>query len=175
MFRGEFGIVQVQALRTRDMWHVPSAGALEAAVAFLNSRQERGGVQVLVRVVEERVMTFWRTVRQYDVRVFIRSADSPIVTMKLCQHPESSGAAALSSSNSGTQGRLTSSSSSFSSAVNSSNSCSTSRSVVVSLAGEGAVRQYLTQALAKIIIPSIGPRITFRRLLIHVCIANKTC
>ena len=147
-FRGEFGIIQIQALCRGSVWRIPSSRALQAAVAYVNRHSKRGGVQALVSIVERKVTTFWRSWIQEDVQVIIRSADVPLLRMRL--NPTSGDTHRPGESMDMSK-------------------------VVVSLPDEGAVRQYLTQAVAKLIIPSIGTRASFRRLLLHICISGKTC
>lgn len=144
--RGEFGVVQIQALCKGKEWLIPSSRALQATVSYVNSHSERGGVQAMITVVEGKVTTFWRSMLRHDVQVMIRSADVPCLRLRLGLFPEDDSSAG---------GRA--------------------KDAVVSLAGEEPVRQYLTQALAKVILPSIGARASFHRLLFHICVVGKTC
>ncbi|XP_026192182.1 uncharacterized protein LOC34618820 [Cyclospora cayetanensis] len=148
LFRGEFGVVQIQASLSGSDWLIPAARPLQAAVAYVNSHSERGGVQAVVSVVEEKGTAFWRSPKQYGVRVLIRSSDSPNLRLRFNRSHEASDPA---------------------------NGLEASSRAVVSLSGEGAVLQYLEQTVAKVILPTIAARASFRRLLFHVCFAGETC
>ncbi|CDJ69657.1 hypothetical protein ENH_00072850, partial [Eimeria necatrix] len=151
LFRGEFGVVQVQARVSRGVWQIPAARALQATVAYVNSHPERGGVQAVVGIVEEKVTTFWRSFVQQEVQVTLRTADVPKLLRRLGTYPHGRRGGLLDQDT----GPL--------------------KDTTLKLSGQDEVRQYLSQALAKLIMPSIGPKATFRRLLLHVCIAGKTC
>lgn len=142
-------MVQVQVLCKGKECLIPSARALQSAVSYVNSHSERGGVQALVTVVEEKVTTFWRSKLRRDVEVVIRSADKPRLRLRLSLSHEAgdSRGGGKSSADEG----------------------------VVSLPGQKAVQQYLTQAVAKVILPSVCAHASFRRLLFHICVVGQTC
>ncbi|KAL8424860.1 hypothetical protein Efla_001665 [Eimeria flavescens] len=149
LFRGEFGVVQLQALLKKQEWYLPSSRALQSVVSYVNSHQTRGGVQAIVSVVEEKVTGFWRSKARHSVKVTVRSADAPSVRLRLAVSRASANVASGGSAK--------------------------EEVPVVALGGQEAVQQYLTQAIAKVILPSIGARASFRRLLLHICIIGKTC
>lgn len=140
-------MVQIQALLKGKTWYIPSSKAIQSAVSYVNRHPERGGVQALVTVVEEKVITFWTSKLVQSVQVTIRSADVPRLRLRLAVVHQDAAA----------RGKYPGSES------------------VVALAGQAAVQQYLTQAVAKVLLPSIGARATFRRLLLHVCLFGQTC
>ncbi|KAL8272934.1 hypothetical protein Esti_003102 [Eimeria stiedai] len=122
LFRGEFGVVQIQALLKKD-WHIPSSRALQSVISYVNRHTARGGVQAIVSVVEENVTGFWRSKARYTVKVTVRSADAPPMRLRLALAQTSANRPALSEA----KGEV----------------------LVVSVAGQEAVQQYFTQSVAK--------------------------
>lgn len=104
---------------------------------------------MVLTVAEEKHVTFWRTRRVHVVKVTLRTADTPKARLKIVLSPEDPDA------NEG--GKVV------------------PAKTVVLLQGESSVKKYLSQAIAKSILPAISPRVSFKRLLIHVCVVGKTC
>ncbi|KAL8447261.1 hypothetical protein Emed_004472 [Eimeria media] len=148
LFRGEFGVVQIQALVKRE-WHIPSSRALQSVVSYVNTHPARGGVQAIVSVVEEKVTGFWRSKSRFALKVIVRSGDAPPIRLRLAVARTSANLEALGE----TKAEVS----------------------VVAVASQEAVQQYFTQAAAKVILPTIGGRASFRRLLLHVCVIGRTC
>lgn len=139
----------MQALCAGGTWAIPSARVIQAAFAYISSHPERGGAQLVLTVTEEKLTTFWRSRRVHEVKVTVRTADTPRARLRIVLSPEDPEA------NDG--GKVV------------------PEKTVVLLHGESAVKKYLHQAIAKSVLPAIASRAPFRRILIHVCIVNKTC